>query len=90
MAFENLELIVTAVGGKIYLSTLNKDGYMSIARKEMTEGVLRVAMEYFMTNQLKQAQFPVQKNGKVPTLLFTDNPKTAKDILALLQNTEKD
>ncbi|EAE9314757.1 hypothetical protein BVM15_14185 [Listeria monocytogenes] len=54
MAFENLELIVTAVGGKIYLSTLNKDGYMSIARKEMTEDVLRVAMEYFMTNQLKQ------------------------------------
>ncbi|EGC8323872.1 hypothetical protein ACM48N_001209 [Listeria monocytogenes] len=49
MAYENLELIVTAVGGKIYLSTLNKDGYMSIARKEMTEDVLRVAMEYFET-----------------------------------------
>ncbi|WP_207578124.1 DUF7446 family protein [Listeria seeligeri] len=85
MAYENVELVVSSVAGKIYLSTLDKDGYMSVDRKEMTEDVLRVAMEYFMTNQLKQAQFPVQKKGKVPTLLFTDNPKIAKDILGLLQ-----
>ncbi|EAD2745280.1 hypothetical protein KZA78_002882 [Listeria monocytogenes] len=85
MAYENVELVVSSVAGKIYLSALDKDGYMSVDRKEMTEDVLRVAMEYFMTNQLKQAQFPVLKNGKVPTLLFTDNPKKAKDILGLLQ-----
>ncbi|EEJ0016054.1 hypothetical protein G9U66_002707, partial [Listeria innocua] len=69
----------------IYLSKLDKDGYISDYRKEMTKNVLQVAMEYLMNNQLIQAQLPVQASGKVPTLFFTDNPEIAKDILALLQ-----
>lgn len=30
MAYENVELVVSSVAGNIYLSTLDKDGYMSV------------------------------------------------------------
>ncbi|HDI3700101.1 TPA: hypothetical protein PNA77_001607 [Listeria monocytogenes] len=85
MAYKNAEFVVSASDGNIYLCTLDKDGFISDSRKDVTKDVLRATAEYFMKNNYKRAQFEEIKEGELPTLFFTSELNLAEKILQLLQ-----
>lgn len=85
MAYENLQLVIAGLSGEIYLSKINKGGVMSDSRRVATEDVQRAATEWFMSNKKKMISYGIGKDGKKPTLFFTDDKEKADRILAILQ-----
>ncbi|MBC1506332.1 hypothetical protein HCJ58_04995 [Listeria sp. FSL L7-1509] len=86
MAYKNAEIVVSSSDGKIYLCTLDRDGFISDTRKEITSSVLRATAEYFKSNEYKMAHFSETEDKKIPKLFFTEDSVLAEKILNLLQN----
>jgi hypothetical protein len=85
MAYENLNLVVAALSGDIYLARINKNGFMGESRRIATEDCLRATTEWFMKNDKSMIAYNHNTKSKKPSLFYTDNPDKADRILEIMQ-----
>lgn len=89
MAYENLQLIVSTVGGEIYIAKA-KDGEMSTRyRRVITNEVLSAATEWFLLNDKMTTIFP-GTDGKSHSLFYTNDENKQRKIFDILCESENE
>lgn len=57
MAYEKLQLLVSAIGHRIYLTSILKNGTMSSSKRDLTQEVIRAAAEWFIITKKEEVEF---------------------------------
>ncbi|MCT0052076.1 DUF7446 family protein [Lactococcus lactis] len=70
--YKNMVIANAAISNDIYLTTINKDGMMSLKRKVITEDVLRAAVQNMQkdTERNGRAIYSWSAGNKIVTLAF--------------------
>lgn len=70
--YKNMVIANAVISNDIYLTTINKDGMMSLKRKVITEDVLRAAVQNMQkdTERNGRAIYSWDASGKIATLAF--------------------
>lgn len=70
--YKNMVIANAAISNDIYLTTINKDGMMSLKRKVITEDVLRAAVQNMKKDAERngRAVYSWSASDKVVTLAF--------------------
>ena len=87
MAYENLKLVTSIVGGEIYIAKA-KDGEMSTKyRRVITDEVLSSSIEWFLANEKEAISFS-GADGNTHSLFYTSDENKRSKIMQILN--EKD
>ena len=84
MGLENVKLMVSTIGGVIYLNTPEEKGMVGDDSIDFTNETLRASTEWFIRNKETMIHFKKDDGNKV-WLMHTDNLDKAERINAILK-----
>ncbi|AVV06798.1 TPA: hypothetical protein ACHVX6_000282 [Listeria monocytogenes] len=77
--------IVLGADGKIYLSNLTKEGFMTETKRNVTKEVLRVVLEFFMLGDKKLLKTMGASDEPFGALVYINDSSKVSKILDLLE-----